>query len=223
MEFYKDCGSSNLLDDNTKKELSRVFKKLRKRTILLAVLEKDSPKSIELAQLLNTLSALSPDLECEYFLAGENHMLEKQLDNQNHYPAFGIFDGDLNFSGLSYLGIPGGKELNSLIYGLYNVSGAGQPINGKNKKRILALSTPHRIKIYVSLSCHYCSNTVIACQQISSLNPLISAQMIDAALFPDLIEKYKIERIPLITLDENQLFWGEKSLDALISLLEDAN
>lgn len=223
MEFYKNCGSSNLLDDHTKKELSRVFKKLKRRTILLAVLEKDSSKSIELAQLLNTLSAISPDLECEYFLAGENPLLEKQLDNQNHYPAFGIFDGDLNFSGLSYLGIPGGKELNSLIYGLYNVSGAGQPINGKNKKRILALSTPHRVKIYVSLSCHYCCNTVIACQQISSLNPLISTQMIDAALFPDLIEKYKIERIPLITLDENQLFWGEKTLDVLISLLEEAN
>ncbi|MGN0308149.1 MAG: hypothetical protein ACI4DN_08015, partial [Lachnospiraceae bacterium] len=120
MEYYKNCGSSELLDDTQKKELKNIFKKLKKKVILIAILEKDTAKSLELARLLNDISSLCSCISTEYIEAGTDSDMEAVLDCDSHFPIFGIFYENRKFSGLSYLGIPGGKEINSLVYGLYN-------------------------------------------------------------------------------------------------------
>ena len=38
---------------------------------------------------------------------------------------------------------------------------------------------------------------VVACQRLASLSPYIKADMIDASLYPQVIEQYQIERVPM--------------------------
>lgn len=222
MEHTKDDNGGFFLDQQMQRELRQVFKKLNKKVILTAILEKNSSKSSEMTQLLNEIAELSDFIEVNCITAGCSPDLEELMDCDGHFPALGIFDGQMQFSGLSYLGIPGGKEINSLVYGLYNVAGPGQTISGKNKKRLTKIISPHRIKVCVSLACHHCCNTVIASQLLSAQNPYLSSQMIDAALFPDIVEKYKLERVPLLILDDTAFLWGEKGIEAILSLLENS-
>ncbi|MGN0308106.1 MAG: thioredoxin family protein, partial [Lachnospiraceae bacterium] len=95
-----------------------------------------------------------------------------------------------------------------------------QTVNRHNLKRLEKITSPHSIRICVSLACHYCSNTVIASQLLSSKNSNISSQMVDAALFPDIVEKYKLERIPFLILDETACLWGEKGIEDILTLIE---
>lgn len=42
--------------------------------------------------------------------------------------------------------------------------------------------------------------------------------MVDARLYPDLVEKYKLSRVPAILIGE-AMYMGEKSLEELLALL----
>ena len=55
--------------------------------------------------------------------------------------------------------------------------------------------------------------------RLASLNPLISARMIDARLFPDLIEQYHLERVPVILIDGKSTAIGGKDISEILELL----
>ena len=54
------------------------------------------------------------------------------------------------------------------------------------------------------------------------LNPLVQAQMYDANLYPDLVEAYQIERVPLVIINDSQVYTGPRSIEDLTQLLLDA-
>ncbi len=85
----------------------------------------------------------------------ENLELEKKIDAER-FPTIAFFDQDNNFKGVKFSTLPGGHELNSFILALYNIAGTGQKISEESKKRIDSISTPHKIKIGVTLSCSRC-------------------------------------------------------------------
>ena len=43
--------------------------------------------------------------------------------------------------------------------------------------------------------------------------------MYDARLYPDLVEKYKIERIPLTVIDDKINFMGAKEIEEIVDIL----
>nr|MBP7349374.1 thioredoxin family protein [Butyrivibrio sp.] len=141
------------------------------------------------------------------------------LHCQGHYPATGLFLANGTYSGISFLGIPGGKEINSFLLGIYNLAGPGQTIEPDILRKISLINTPKDISVLVSLSCHHCADTVIAAMRLASLNPLISAQMIDARLFPDLIDRYHLERVPVILINEESTAIGGKNISEMLELL----
>ena len=52
------------------------------------------------------------------------------------------------------------------------------------------------------------------------MSPKLTATMIDANLYPDLVEKYKIERVPMVVINEEKTLLGEKSMEDLAAILE---
>ena len=43
--------------------------------------------------------------------------------------------------------------------------------------------------------------------------------MIDAGMYPQLVETYKIERIPMMILNDSQVILGSKTMEEIITLL----
>ncbi|MGN0336058.1 MAG: thioredoxin family protein, partial [Lachnospiraceae bacterium] len=69
-------------------------------------------------------------------------------------------------------------------------------------------------------ACHHCAATVIGAQHLAAMSPKLTATMIDANLYPDLVEKYKIERVPMVVINEEKTLLGEKSMEDLAAILE---
>ena len=201
-------NESSLMDDSLKIQLSGVFSKLQSPVVIKAIADVKEQKGMELASFLKAISALSPKLSLELYTPEESGKVP-ELDT-SYLPVTGLFK-DGAYGRAAFCGIPGGKEINSFVLAVYNLSGPG--------KRIDSLKKPVKIKICVSLACHYCPAVVAACQQIAILNPQIEAVMIDAGLYPQLVETYKIERIPMMILNDSQVILGSKTMEEIITLL----
>ena len=75
------------------------------------------------------------------------------------------------------------------------------------------------IKIFVSLACHHCPHVVATCQKIAIANPNVTADMYDPKLYPDIVEKYNIERVPMMIVNDSHIIMGQKSMEEIVNRL----
>ena len=154
------------------------------------------------------------------FASLDDHLTVKTKEGQGELlPLLKLLDADGQDTGLHYAGIPTGHELNSLVLGIYNVAGPGQTIDPALADRIKRLPAA-KIRIGVSLTCHFCPDVVAACQRMASLNPGITATMIDLQHFPDLRKSKKIMSVPATMINDAPVIFGSQSLEQLVAAVE---
>jgi thioredoxin reductase (NADPH) len=154
------------------------------------------------------------------FTSLDDHLTVKTKEGQGELlPLLKLLDADGQDTGLHYAGIPTGHELNSLVLGVYNVAGPGQTIDPALADRIKRLPVA-KIRIGVSLTCHFCPDVVAACQRMASLNPGITATMIDLQHFPDLRKSKKIMSVPATMINDAPVIFGSQSLEQLVAAVE---
>ena len=56
-------------------------------------------------------------------------------------------------------------------------------------------------------------------QRVALENPLVTAHMVDANLYPALVQKHAIQRVPLTILNGTRTFPGGKTMAELTTLL----
>lgn len=220
IELASIVEESPLLDEKTKATIQGIFGKLEKPVTLKAVLDLSEKKSIEMATFLKGIAMLSSKIQLELYTPSEEHNLDFELDTK-HLPVTGFYLDDI-YQRIEFHGVPGGKEINSFIIAFYNLAGTGQELSNGTRKKIEKLKRPVEFKICVSLACHHCPDVVIACQRIAMLNEMVTAKMYDANLYPDMVEKYKIERVPMVIVNEKDVFMGPRSIEDLVQLAKDA-
>lgn len=197
------------LSDDIVKQLKIVFGRLTK-DVTLQLLENDSQKSQELESFIDEVASHSDKLK----------VTKGQTDGVDYLPQLRLLvDGQ--DTGLHYAGIPTGHEMSSLVLGIYNVGSAGQQVAQALVERIKALPETH-IQIGVSLTCHFCPDVVAACQRIASLNPKVSATMIDLADYPELRKAKKIMSVPATMINGGPVIFGSQSLEQLLDACEKA-
>ena len=102
---------------------------------------------------------------------------------------------------------------------LYNAEGPGQALDEETRKAISALHKPVAMKVLVSLSCTMCPDLVVAAQHIAALNPQVTAEVYDLAHCEQLKERYQVMSVPRLVLHEDQVTFGKKNIQQLLSLL----
>lgn len=117
-------GTSPLLDEKLQEELKKIFGRMEMPVTLKAVVDMGEEKSREMALFLKTAVSLSDLLTLELYTPEEAKCLEVHTD---YLPATGLYK-DGAYSGVSFHGVPGGKEMNSFVLAIYNLSGPGQEI-----------------------------------------------------------------------------------------------
>jgi len=172
-------------------------------------------KGKELAGFLAVTASLNSHISLELYEKDEDGA--KELD-RGFLPVCGLYK-DGKYSGIAFHGVPGGQEINSFVMAFYNLAGPGQKISRWTKRKIEKLDGHCWIRICVSLSCHHCPKVVAVCQQMAVLNEGIKAEMFDANLFPELVEKYKIERVPMTILNEKTVVTGVKTLEEMTEIV----
>ena len=192
-------AKSPLISSELEGQLQPLLDKLAAPVTLVCVLD-EGDKSGEMAAFVNHIAGLSPQLSCKFLSVG------------------GVYAGE-TFGRMVFHGVPGGKEITGFAGALLNAGNAAKPLDKPTMKDIGKIKKPVNIQVCVSLACHHCAQLVMSAQRVAWENPLATAHMIDANLYPELVARYQIQRVPLTVLNGDKAIPGGKTMAELTTLL----
>ncbi len=209
-------AKSPLISPELEGQLHPLLDKLAAPVTLVCLLD-EGDKSGEMAAFVNHIAGLSAQLSCKFLAPGEDPAVDEALD-ASLLPATGVYT-ESGFARMVFHGIPGGKEITGFAGALLNAGGAAKPLDKPTLKDIGKIKKPVNIQVCVSLACHHCAQLVMSAQRAAWENPLVTAHMIDANLYPELVKRYQIQRVPLTVLNGEKTVPGGKTLAELTTLL----
>jgi thioredoxin reductase (NADPH) len=207
---------SPLINETLEAQLKTLLERLTDG-VELTCIAGDGAKDEEMTAFLQHFASLSPKLTCRILKAGESPELDEALD-ASLLPATGVaLPGEM--PRMVFHGIPGGKEITAFASAVLTAGGGMKPLDKPTLKDIAKVKNPMVLQICVSLGCQHCSQLVSSAHRVAWENPLITAHMIDANLYPALVKEYDIQRVPLTVIDRKRIVPGGKTMAELTSLL----
>jgi alkyl hydroperoxide reductase subunit AhpF len=203
---------NELLESQLKTLLERVS-----APVALTCVAGESEKDAEMVLFLRHFASLSPHLSCRVLKPGEDAHLDGALD-ATLLPATGIGCPE-GTPRMVFHGVPGGKEITAFASAVLAAGGGLKPLDKATLKDIAKIKNPMVLQVCVSLSCQHCSQLVSNAHRVAWENQLVTAHMIDANLYPDLVKAYDIQRVPLTVIDGKKFVPGGKTMAELTTLL----
>lgn len=125
-------------------------------------------------------------------------------------------------TGITFSGIPGGHEFNSLILAVLQAGGGKLKLDTSIQNMVKKVKDKLKFQVYISLSCHACPDVVQAMNQFALLNPNIEAEMIDGGVYPDLVEENNIQGVPTVFMNGEVFASGKVEIAGIIEKLSAA-
>ena len=210
VETKNEAESDELFTAEMRQQLDTVFARME-RPLLLKLHLDSRPISAELENFMSALAELSDKLEMSIY---------DRTAEESFAPCTEVCLADGTPTGLAFHGVPGGHEFTSFVLGLYNAAGPGQTIDEDTKAQIASIDRQTDIKILVTLSCTMCPDLVAAAQRIAAANPNITAHVYDIRYFENLKNQYKVMSVPCMAVNDNQVFFGKKTIQQILQLIK---
>ena len=201
-----------MLDNTLKTQLKAYLERIVQPVTLSASLD-DDDKSREMRGLLEDIAALS----------GGRVTLETASAAAAgvHVPSFTVGrTAATGSAGIRFAGIPLGHEFTSLVLALLQTGGHPPKVAPELIDQIRALPGEYRFQTYISLSCQNCPDVVQALNLMAVLNPRVTHEMIDGALFQDEVERLSIMAVPTVLLNGETFGQGRMSLEEIVAKLD---
>lgn len=195
-----------MLNSETTAQLKSLLEKVTEPIELVASLD-ESPKSTELAALLQETAALS------------DKVIYRRDDEAGRRPSFRIERIGSDVS-VQFACIPMGHELSSYVLALLQVGGHPPKVSNEVAQAISDLDGEYRFEVYLSLSCQNCPDVVQALNTMSVINPNISVTAIDGALFQNEVEDRKILSVPAVYLNGELFGSGRMGIEEIVAKLD---
>jgi len=219
LEMNGGVSMPEMIDDKTKKELKSILAGLKEPVRLVFFTQEMACETCrQQEQLLQTVAALSDKLTLDV------HDLVKDSKKAREYginkvPGTAVV-GRKDY-GIRFYGVTAGYEFGSLVEAIRMVS-RGTSGLGKEIEDILTLiDVPVHLEVMVTLTCPYCPQMVHLAQQMAVANDEISADMIDAAEFPQLVQRYFVQGVPRTIINELPAFEGAlPAFEAIMEILK---
>lgn len=125
-------------------------------------------------------------------------------------------------TGITFSGVPGGHEFNSLILAVLQAGGSKLKLDESIQSMVKKVKDKLKFQVYVSLSCHACPDVVQAMNQFALLNPNIEAEMIDGGVYPELVEENNIQGVPTVYMNGEVFASGKVEIAGIIEKLSAA-
>ena len=206
---------SPLLAPALEEQLQLLLSKLSTDVELICIAGGDE-KSAEMGAFLNHLVSLSPRLSVRFLAPGTDPALDALLD-AFLLPATGV---GAPVPRMVFHGIPGGKEITAFAAAILNAGSAAKELDKYTLRDIEKIQSPLSMQVCVSLACQHCCQLVIHAQRIAWENPNVTAHMIDANLYPELVQRLKLERVPVTVVNGKKQFPGGKTMAELTGILK---
>jgi len=195
-----------ILNEQIRQQVKNIFKELKDPVKLIVFTQKiECPSCEDNRRLMEEISSLSDKVDIDIF----NFLIDKE--KSEHYkidkiPATVVLG--VNDYGIRFYGIPGGYEFTSFINSIKMVSISESTLSTETKDQLKNLTNPVHIQVFITLTCPYCSKAVYMAHEMAKESDLIRSDMIDAAVFPHLANKYKVFAVPKVVINEKIEFEG---------------
>jgi len=120
---------------------------------------------------------------------------------------------------IHYLALPEGYELRPFIQAIKFLAPGSAPLSGRAKEAITTITTPVEVRVFVSPYCANCPQVVETVITLASVNPLISAFIIDVHNFKELADKYRLKSVPATVINNELVLFGAITEEKLAELL----
>ena len=198
-----------MLDSNILEQVKGIFSQLDSQYTFLISYPYSRNEAQEMRMFLEDVASCSDKISCQLTETEDGNRIEFSI----------LKDG--NYTGITFRGIPNGHEFTSLLLAVLNLDGKGKNLpDSIISERIKSLSDEIRLQTYVSLTCTNCPEIVQSLNIMAMLNPGISHEMIDGALFQDEVNKLNIQAVPTVYANGELLHVGRGSLGELLGELE---
>ena len=195
-----------MLDAATTAQLKNYLANLRTPVELVATLD-DSPKSLEMRTLVETVAAQSDLLSARY----DGHA--------DRTPSFAIRRAD-GTAETHFAGLPLGHEFTSLVLALLHMGGHPPKEDAELLASVKSLEGDYRFETFFSLSCQNCPDVIQAINIMAALNPSVSHVAIDGAMFREEVETRKVMAVPAIYLNGELFGQGRMDLSQIMAKLD---
>lgn len=194
-----------MLDESTKEQVKQYFERI-KSPVNIRLFSGVHEKREELIEFLNDIVSLSSNITLEHS-ADKNDGLRFSILSEGKP------------TGIEFSGIPMGHEFTSLILAI--LQSGGNPI--KLEEGILSavskLKETLHFETFISLDCHNCPEVVQTLNSFSLVNPSISHNMIDGAMYPDLVKEKNIQGVPAVFLNGKRFLSGKAEASVIFDKL----
>lgn len=195
-----------MLEPALKEQLKGIFASLNSSYTFHIQVASSHESRTELLELLGDVASTSERIDLQ---TSEGERL-----------AFSILK-DGRPTGISFRGVPNGHEFTSLLLAILNLDGKGKNFPDEGIcHRVKALKGPIRLTTYVSLTCTNCPDVVQALNAMTTLNPQITHEMVDGALYQEEVDALHIQGVPAVFADGKLLHVGRGEFGELLAKLE---
>ncbi|MDX9762145.1 MAG: protein disulfide oxidoreductase [Desulfomonilia bacterium] len=123
--------------------------------------------------------------------------------------------------GIRFYGVTAGYEFSSLVEAIFMVSRGSSGLEKEIEDILLLIDVPVHLEVMVTLTCPYCPQMVHLAHQMAVANENIRADMIDAAEFPQLVQRYFVQGVPRTIINEVPSFEGAlPAFEAIMEILK---
>lgn len=176
--------------------------------ITLALQSGEHSKRAELVKFLKDFCSVSDKLH-----------FEERKETGLRSPMSFLLEVDGENLGVQFSGIPAGHEFNSLVLAVLNAAGTPIKLDDSIQNIVKNIQTDLKFETYIGLSCHNCPDVVQSLNQFSLLNANVSNEMIDGALYPELVENNNIQGVPTVFLNGEVFATGKIDTAQLLDKL----
>ena len=195
-----------MLDNNIKEQLKAYFEKISEPIVLSATLD-DGSDSAEMLELLNEVAEQSDKITVNTSGTAKN------------IPSFTVAKPG-ETARITFAGLPMGHEMTSFILAILQTGGYPPKVEAEVIDRIRGLEGKFNFQTFISLTCHNCPDVVQALNLMSVLNPNITHEMIDGALFQGLVDQYQIMAVPTIILNGEVFGSGRMTVEEILAKVD---
>ena len=143
--------------------------------------------------LLEDVALLSDKLSLEVY----NSLLDKEKVGQygiSKVPAT-VIEGEKDY-GIRLYGLPAGYEFAVLLLDILQVSQRNSGLRPESVEKLRNLAQPLHLEVFVTPMCPYCPGAVRIAHQLAIESDLITADMVEATEYPELVRRYAVRGVP---------------------------
>lgn len=195
-----------VIDAEKKVEIQRILSALVSPVKLLFFTQENAcPSCKQQQELLEILVTLSDKLELKVydFVLHGDEAINYQIDKIPVTAVVAEKDYRIRFYGVTT-----GYEFTSLLKAILMVSAGSSGLDSELESLVREIKESLHIQVFVTLTCPYCPKMVHIAHQFAFVNDNIRADMIDAAEFPQLAQRYNVTAVPKTVVNEIYSFEG---------------